>query len=213
MCDYARFMDKYEVIDICSAKEKEFGKAYVKQVMSDSMRAPSESILAKEIPARFNLIYVDNEGFFEYENGVWKRISDYWVKKYLAKRLGVFMNNSRISAVANFLKALCIHNVAFNKKNILNFQNGTLNLDTLELMPHSPDDLSTIQMTYDYDEKAACEKWRKFIYEVMSGDKRKIYLLQEAVGYVLFADCRLQKGFMLIGNGANGKSVFLSVLR
>ena len=213
MCDYSRFMDKYEIIESCQKKEKDFGKEFIRQVMRDSMRAPSESILAKEILARFNLMYVDNEGFFEYENGVWKRISDYWVKNYLAHRLGAFMNNSRIGAVANLLKALCIHNVLFNKKNILNFPNGTLNLDTLELMPHSPDDLSTIQMTYDYDEKATCEKWLKFIYEVMSGDKRKIYLLQEAVGYVLFADCRLQKGFMLIGNGANGKSVFLSVLR
>lgn len=213
MCDYARFMDKYEVIDICKAKEKEFDKEFIRQVLSDARHAPSESILAKEILARFELMYVDNEGFFEYQNGVWKRISDYWVKKYIADRLGAFMNNSRIGAVANLLKSLCIRNVQFNRKNILNFQNGTLNLDTLELVAHSPDDLSTIQMTYDYDPEALCEKWRKFIFEIMSGDRRKIYLLQEAVGYVLCADCRLQTGFMLIGNGANGKSVFLSVLR
>ena len=36
--------------------------------------------------------------------------------------------------------------------------------------------------------------------------------MQEIAGYVLFNDCSLQKCFFLLGDGANGKSVFLDVM-
>jgi putative DNA primase/helicase len=47
---------------------------------------------------------------------------------------------------------------------------------------------------------------------VTNHDDKKICLLQELSGYVLFPDNRLQKCAVLIGSGANGKSVFLNVL-
>ncbi len=47
---------------------------------------------------------------------------------------------------------------------------------------------------------------------VCNFNEKRIALLQEIAGYVLYSDNSLQKCFFLLGNGANGKSVFLNVL-
>ncbi|MBQ9628352.1 MAG: toprim domain-containing protein [Synergistaceae bacterium] len=213
LAEYARYMDKYDLYDLCQSKEETFGKGYIAMCRQDAMRGPSEKVLSDEILDRVTLQYIPNDGFYEYKHGVWERTDDLFIKGYVTKRLGNFMNNSRAGAVTNLLKSVCARNVELNKKNILNLQNGTLNLDTLELMPHSTEDLSSIQLTFNYDPKADCVKWKKFVSQVMSKKKRKIQLIQEICGYVLYPDCSLQKCFMLYGKGSNGKSVFLSVLR
>ena len=46
----------------------------------------------------------------------------------------------------------------------------------------------------------------------MNGDERKQSLMQEAAGYVLFPNNEFQRCFVLIGSGANGKSVFMNIL-
>lgn len=55
--------------------------------------------------------------------------------------------------------------------------------------------------------------WKKFVSEVMAGREASMKLLQEMTGYILYADSILQKCFFLMGDGANGKSVFLNVIR
>ena len=101
----------------------------------------------------------------------------------------------------------------FNRKPIFNFQNCVLELETGKTREHSEADMSSIQVGYDYDIEAKCPRWGKFISEIMAGRETSMNLLQEMVGYILYSDCSLQKCFFLIGDGANGKSVFLNVIR
>lgn len=145
-----------------------------------SVRGPAENAVAEEIMTHHTLKYIDNVGFYEYRKGVWDLISDMRVKNYVASELGYFSNSSRVAAVCNLLKAVAYDESEFNRENIMNFKNGILNLDDMTFSPHSHEYLSSIQMNYDYDEKAECPEWEKFIYEVMHGDKKKMALLQEA---------------------------------
>lgn len=55
--------------------------------------------------------------------------------------------------------------------------------------------------------------WNKFISEVFDGDVETIEFIQRMGGYCLTGSTREQKLFFLHGEGANGKSVFLEVLR
>src|SRR5207248_1268683 len=52
----------------------------------------------------------------------------------------------------------------------------------------------------------------QFLERVMEGDSERIKLLQEICGIALIADTSFQKFFVLVGEGANGKGVFLAVL-
>lgn len=55
--------------------------------------------------------------------------------------------------------------------------------------------------------------WDKFMGEVFAGDVETIEFIQRMGGYCLTGSTREQKLFFLHGEGANGKSVFLEVLR
>ena len=97
---------------------------------------------------------------------------------------------------------------------LLVFRNGTLDLDAGEFRKGqwSAEDHTTILRDYDYDESADCPRWKAFLEEVQL-EKDTIQRLQEWCGYCLVPDVSLQRCLMLVGDGKNGKSVFLQTLR
>ena len=95
---------------------------------------------------------------------------------------------------------------------LLNVANGTVNLKTGELMPHSQADLITKLVDIPFDANAKAPRWEKFLDEVMGGDKEMTHYLQKAIGYTLTGDTREQCFFFLYGLGSNGKSLFTSTL-
>lgn len=96
----------------------------------------------------------------------------------------------------------------------INFQNGVLDLDTLELTPHSIDAGFRYQLAYPYDAAATCPTFDAFLQQVTCGDKDLEAVLLEFCGYALSSDsCWAQKALVLEGSGSNGKSTFMSVLR
>jgi putative DNA primase/helicase len=65
----------------------------------------------------------------------------------------------------------------------------------------------------EFNPHAKAPIWCAFLDRVMAGDVTLIDFLQRAVGYTLTGDTSEQCMFILHGPGANGKSVFLRVLR
>lgn len=61
-----------------------------------------------------------------------------------------------------------------------------------------------------YNPDADCRKIKKFLGEVIL-DVRKLKEALKFAGYALIGDCRFEKGMMLLGTGANGKTVFIKV--
>jgi putative DNA primase/helicase len=68
-------------------------------------------------------------------------------------------------------------------------------------------------MDYDYDAGAQCPNWERFIEDVTDEEPRRQENLQFIAGYSLFADCKYQKAFFLVGSGGNGKSVYLETIQ
>lgn len=95
---------------------------------------------------------------------------------------------------------------------IINLQNGLFNLNTFRLKPHSPEYLSRIQLPFKYNPAKKAPRFLRFLSEVQP-DERVRELLCEEIAYCFFPDCRLEKAFIYVGDGSNGKSVFLHVLR
>jgi P4 family phage/plasmid primase-like protien len=81
-----------------------------------------------------------------------------------------------------------------------------------KLLPFTPDYFTLAQLPYNYDLKAKCPKWLKFLNEVMEGDAERIRLLQQWTGYLLTPTLREQKFLICFGEGANGKGVFFAVV-
>jgi P4 family phage/plasmid primase-like protien len=96
---------------------------------------------------------------------------------------------------------------------LLNVANGTLDLRTSTLRPHNRNDLLTKITRIDFDEKATCPLWLKFLERILGGNRDLVDYLQRVIGYTLTGDVREQCLWFFHGGGANGKSTFLLMIK
>ncbi|MBP3909387.1 MAG: hypothetical protein J6D33_10715 [Turicibacter sp.] len=98
-------------------------------------------------------------------------------------------------------------------KEYLNLKNGFLNLSTFELILHTPDILSFVQLPIEYDVEAQCPVFMDFIYDIFENDEQRVKLVQEILGYCLTTDTNLQQFFIFYGSGSNGKGVLSRIFQ
>ncbi|QXE92808.1 primase C-terminal domain-containing protein [Geomonas subterranea] len=96
---------------------------------------------------------------------------------------------------------------------LLNVQNGTIDMKKQSFKAASREDLNTKMATVAYDTGADCPAWLEFINTVFAGDVELISWVQKVVGYTLTGSTDEQCAFFLIGDGCNGKSTFLNVVK
>ncbi len=96
---------------------------------------------------------------------------------------------------------------------LLNCKNGTLDLRTGELHPHSPADMLTRCLKIDYNPLAPCPKWLQFIQSIFSNESSLIAFIQQALGMSLSGDGSEQCLFICHGGGSNGKTTLLEAVR
>lgn len=96
----------------------------------------------------------------------------------------------------------------------MNFQNGVLDIDTMKFGPHSPLYGFRGVLPYEYNPKAKCERFQRFLEEVTLNRPELINLILEYAGYSLSNDsCWEQKAIVLQGEGRNGKSKLVTVIK
>lgn len=94
----------------------------------------------------------------------------------------------------------------------LNTKSGILNLETLELYPHTPEYYSIIQSAAQYDPARVAHDWLAFLREAVP-DEADRELLQMFAGLCLTGDTSPQRALLLVGDGGTGKSTFVRVLQ
>ena len=94
-----------------------------------------------------------------------------------------------------------------------NTLNGTIDLRTQAVRPHSRDDLLTKRAEVRFDAAASCPLWLGFLDRIFAGNEQVIRFVQRLFGYCLTGLTDEQFIVILYGTGANGKSTLLGVLR
>lgn len=93
---------------------------------------------------------------------------------------------------------------------LLNVLNGTVDLSKGVLRPHSPNDLLRKLIPFDFDSKASCPTWERFVSDIAGGDAELVKYLQKLAGYSSSGETRERQFFIHYGpKGSNGKSTFL----
>lgn len=98
---------------------------------------------------------------------------------------------------------------------LFNVENGTINLQTGELLPHTPEHFITKLAPVTYDPKADCPKFKEFLQDIfqMSNDPdAMIGYLQRYLGYCLTAKNTEDIFPIFWGTGANGKSTLIETI-
>lgn len=159
-------------------------------------------------------------------NGIlhWIYIEDYWrrihegdIAQWVEK---VTKGEVKTHEVYEFINKLGRNNpIPANffenaKNKYKQFMNCVLDLSTGDIYPPSPEFGITHVVPHVYNKEMKCPSWDKFLMDVTEEDENKVRILNEFVGYCLFSgNSWLQKALMLIGDGANGKSVFMHIVK
>lgn len=166
--------------------------------------------LAEEIMSEYRFItFEDNKEIYYYKNGIYQPGGESLIIKVAQAKLGDYSIKRYRDEVKSYIQyaTLIQRDLVDNETYIINLRNGLYDLKQDKFKPHTPDLLSTIQIPDKYDPNADCPNIDKFLSEVVS-EKDKQTLI-EWIGYSMIPDTRIQKAVMLVGNGSNGKGVFI----
>lgn len=88
--------------------------------------------------------------------------------------------------------------------------NGVLDLTTGELDPHTSEEYHRTKVEHDYDPDAECPAIDQFFHEIVADED--VPTLYRFIAHALYKGYPEAKAAMLLGDGANGKSMFLSLV-
>lgn len=92
---------------------------------------------------------------------------------------------------------------------LFNVENGTIDLHTGKLKPHSRDHMATRKSPVIYDPDARLDMWDRFLAQSFGGDVEVIEFVQRLFGYSLLGVTPEELLPILIGTGGSGKSTML----
>ncbi len=179
-------------------------------------KAPEQN--ANEILMKIDLekyLFKPNDGHYQYNPaGYWEKLD----QAYLEKKIKTLLSKPKRHVIAETLKMLELDTLIpqgmelNNEKWLLNLTNGVMDIKTGNMSGHKRELFSTIQLPVNFDPKATCPRFQKFLVEVL-GDEKLIAILQEFVGLCLVPETKFEKCLVLVGKGANGKSTLLYVVQ
>jgi len=191
--------------------------------------------------AGYTLAY-HREVFYEWIDGVWVVIADDEVKCRITDHLrklktvadsdadDIHITVSNVNNVFMCLKSLVripasrlFSTWPYDTQSLgihcLAMHNGVLMFYPFKRDPRpaiktaNPALFNIVRLPYNFDPEAACPLWEAFLDTSMCGDSEYIMLLQQWCGYLLSPDMRHHKFLLNVGEGANGKSVFVDVMQ
>jgi putative DNA primase/helicase len=172
--------------------------------------------LAEEIFGAYHFATDAGGKLYAYDDGFYQPDGEAFVRR-VTKRL--FLDARRLDEwasykaeeVIKFISADCPKLWAEPPADIINLPSGLLHVVTRVLSRHTPQHLCPVRIPVIYDPAADCPESRKFGTEVFPGDSLQIMF--EIAAWLMTTDRTIQKAILLVGEGANGKSVFLALIR
>jgi putative DNA primase/helicase len=193
----------------------------VKQVQKTDDLALAERVLERW--GSENVFHSD-EGLYGWsQDGLWQALSKQAFLSRVQAELaatGCQVNTKTVNDVATSLKNRLYEpgeRIAQCELDLVNCTNGEVVLQDgkFTLRPHCRESYLTTQIPVHYDPDAEAPRFQAFLDEVFGLDTDgtlKMRALLECMGYTLMQHCRHEIFCILLGDGANGKSVVLNVL-
>lgn len=160
------------------------------------------------------------DGFWGYEAGAYTKLDlNVEVKQPVMAILAHDATANTIRGLTEFTKTYAGVTAEFFAENAGRYvclDNGTLDLDSLEVVPHSAAHRLQTRLNISWEPEAECPRFLEFLDQVFEPDEDKadkIRFVRQWLGYLITPDVSQQKMVWLVGEGSNGKSVLLDVVR
>ena len=180
---------------------------------------PLHDKIAHYVAETHHIIVISSRPYI-YDNGVYRLDNGGKITKSLIKPM-LLEKDKTYNIIQEIYKLLIdIPNINFtydevNKYSIywINFKNGMLDTQTMQLIEHSPDYYSINQIPHNYEPDAEYKNTVAdvFIRDIIP-DKADRDMFYTYCGYCMTRDTSLQKFLVLIGAPGTGKSTLLNLL-
>ena len=171
----------------------------------------SSAHVASEMIENGMIVATDGHTLHTYDKCLGRYVpSETQIRSKLIQRLGESWTPRKADAVLSWLSDFAARLWDTPPIDRVNLRNGILDIQTKELVPHSKDFLSPVQIDAKWDPGAECPRIDRFIAEVFPPDSEQLFF--ELAGLYITPDTRQQVAVMLTGNGANGKSVTIELI-
>lgn len=137
-----------------------------------------------------------------------------WASAAMNKMLINFQRRAIVSEMS-VLQEFCANVDHMDaQRHLLSFTNGTVDLRSGELRPHSPEDMLTQCARVAYVPDAACPRWLRFVEEVFPGDSDLQRYYQTFLGYCVTGEVREHAlGVWYGAHGRNGKGTTVRAMQ
>jgi len=187
-----------------------------------------EEIDARVAVQRFTDILLDNYDFvhpredvrgwrstlyvYEEEEGIYEPHGEAFIDEQAEKLLGSWVNNQQVNEIVGKIERRSIARPGEleTEPQMLCVANGVVNLHTGELIAHDPERYHRTKIDVRYDPSAESPRLDDFFNEIVEEDD--VETLYRLVAHCVYGEYAAEKAAMLVGDGRNGKSVFLSVI-
>ena len=132
----------------------------------------------------------------------------------IAREIGKASNKKPTYTISfvNGVTALLKFDLEVDKWNeaegLLPLLNGVLDLETKQLLPHSPENKLTWCLPYKYNTLATCKPIQEWLLTMCGGDRNLVQLMRAYLLGIVTGRTDWQKYLELVGAGGTGKSTF-----
>jgi len=194
--------------------------------------------IAKNFFDKENIICF-NKHFYLYNEGIWRLESDENTEAWIIIEYIKFYNeppkSGQLKEITKYISMYS--NNKYRKQikyineqhtnNTINVKNGILNLNTLKITSYTKEAFCFYKLPFNYVKdvniKGFCSTMKKFLMSSMNFNqnetnkvilddyKKTLRFIQEWMGYSLVAGNKYEHSLLMIGEGANGKSVLQDI--
>lgn len=149
---------------------------------------------------------------FDHEKGIYVPDGERYISEKAQRLLGDVLNNQQTNELVGRITRLS----GVDKEDLelepnrLVVRNGVLDLHTGELSDHDPAEYHRVRVDVEYDPTAECDKIDEFLHDIV--EPHDVSTMYQLAAHALYKEYAAEKAAMLVGDGQNGKSVFLDVL-
>lgn len=151
--------------------------------------------------------------FYDYANNIYCNDTNYLMGRMT--RLCPSLKNFQKEEVLKYIQSYLFDDkVSFNTNEFsIVFQNCLLDVTTMKTLKMSHKHLESIKINCNYNPNATSAVADEFFKTATGGNKDIEQLLYEVIGYTMLKTNELQKAFILVGIGRNGKSTYFDVIK
>ena len=221
-------LDEKEVKINCDSAERFFVNTVKPEMDTEKGRKMIEKMKKKadivdtalEMAERFKIISTvsDEMWFYKQENGLYHKHGEELIRIEIKDDIDVKDRDTVVSEIRDRTmirpdevdnETGQIFNQVYDK---IVVKNGVVDLWTEQLSEFDPSLRCITRINAEYDSTATCPNFDRLLETSCEGNPRKIMWILEMFALCLIKKNIVQRGFVLTGNGQNGKSTILGIL-